>query len=190
MLFMDFDFSIPYVNLTSYFDSAFLSLLMEIRPFQLEDTEQIIPLIAAFRVELAAFKQNMRTPDLEEAKAELLEYVEMKYPIFVAQEENGILCGYLVGKIEQGVVWAESLYIRPECRNRGIGSRLYDEVERISAALGCETAYNWIHPNNTRIINFLRKRGYSVLNLIEIRKLRKNETPTQKITILEHSFDY
>ena len=40
------------------------------------------------------------------------------------------------------------------------------------------------------MIEFLRKRGYTVLNLIEIRKPYQGETLTQKITVGEHEFDY
>lgn len=41
-----------------------------------------------------------------------------------------------------------------------------------------------------RMIEFLRKRGYTVLNLIEIRKPWQNEKTTQKIIVGEHEFDY
>ena len=40
------------------------------------------------------------------------------------------------------------------------------------------------------MIEFLRKRGYTVLNLIEIRKPYQNENWTQTITVGEHEFDY
>lgn len=37
---------------------------------------------------------------------------------------------------------------------------------------------------------FLRKRGYTVLNLIEVRKPYKDEMLTQTITVGDHEFDY
>ena len=40
------------------------------------------------------------------------------------------------------------------------------------------------------MIEFLRKRGYTVLNLIEIRKPHKDEKLTQTIAVGEHEFDY
>lgn len=40
------------------------------------------------------------------------------------------------------------------------------------------------------MIEFLRKRGYTVLNLIEIRKPHKDETLTRQITVGKHAFDY
>lgn len=40
------------------------------------------------------------------------------------------------------------------------------------------------------MIDFLRKRGYTVLNLIEIRKPYKGKKLTQTIAVGEHEFDY
>ena len=54
---------------------------------------------------------------------------------------------------------------------------------------GC-TVYNYVHPNNHHMLEFLRKRGYTVLNLIEIRKPYKGEKLTQKIAVGDHKFDY
>ena len=40
------------------------------------------------------------------------------------------------------------------------------------------------------MIAFLRKRGYTVLNLIEIRKPYQGEKLAQVIQVGEHEFDY
>ena len=40
------------------------------------------------------------------------------------------------------------------------------------------------------MIEFLRKRGYTVLNLIEIRKPYQGEKLTQTIQVDQHTFDY
>lgn len=56
--------------------------------------------------------------------------------------------------------------------------------------LGGDTVYNWVHPNNDKIIPFLLKRGYNVLNLIEIRKPSGNEFLTQKINVGKYEYNY
>jgi RIO-like serine/threonine protein kinase len=56
--------------------------------------------------------------------------------------------------------------------------------------LGGDTVYNWLHPNNEMSISFLKKRGYDVLNLIEIRKRREDEKITQKIKVGKYEFNY
>ena len=50
--------------------------------------------------------------------------------------------------------------------------------------------YNYVHPNNHHMIDFLRKRGYTVLNLIEIRKPYQGEQLSQTIQVGERKFDY
>jgi hypothetical protein len=52
------------------------------------------------------------------------------------------------------------------------------------------SSYNWVHPNNDGIIAFLRKRGYGVLNLIELRGARPGASLTNKVRVGEHEFDY
>lgn len=64
------------------------------------------------------------------------------------------------------------------------------KAEKLAEVYGNETVYNYVHPNNHRMIEFLRKRGYTVLNLIEIRKPYQKEGLTQTITVGEHKFDY
>ena len=55
---------------------------------------------------------------------------------------------------------------------------------------GEDTVYNYVHPNNDGVIAFLRSMGYSVLNLIEIRKPYAGETLTTTIPVGAETFDY
>ena len=75
----------------------------------------------------------------------------------------------------------ESLFIREEYRRRGVASALHKQAEKVAASCGEKTVYNYVHPNNHRTIGFLRKWGYTVLNLIEIRKPYPNEKRTQTV---------
>lgn len=78
----------------------------------------------------------------------------------------------------------------PDYRRQGIATSLFKKAEELGKNLGSETIYNWVHPNNHKIIKFLKKQGYDVLNLIEIRKKISNEKLTEKIKINEHEFNY
>jgi len=57
------------------------------------------------------------------------------------------------------------------------------EAEQLAQEFDGDTVYNWIHPNNDRIISFLKKRGYNVLNLIEVRRARLGEETSEKIKV-------
>lgn len=167
---------------------AFLSHV-NIRSFSTGDKGDVVELMAKFRVVLASFRNKEAKEDIEEAKDELNSYLEKNYPIYVA-DLNGKIIGYLVCRIEDNTVWAEALYVLPEFRRKGIGSSLYQKAEKLAEEMGNETVYNWIHPNNEKIINFLGKKGYDVLNLVEIRKEREEENLTQTIQVDDHDFKY
>ena len=117
------------------------------------------------------------------------EYLAAGFPVFAALVD-GEYAGYAVCRVEAQVVWVESLFVREAFRRRGVASALHSKAEALAASYGEDTVYNYVHPNNHRMIRFLRSRGYTVLNLIEIRKPYKDERPTQIITVGDHEFDY
>ena len=154
------------------------------------DENQISVLIAKFRVELRGLKDVESDINIEESRMEFREYMDKEYAIFVAEDKNKNLMGYLVCRTEDDVVWAESLYVLSEHRRKGVASELYGKAEELAKELGEDQVYNWVHPNNHKIISFLSKRGYNVLNLIEIRKPSGNELLTQKINVGKYEYNY
>ena len=117
------------------------------------------------------------------------EYLSAKFPVYAALLD-GEYAGYVVCRVDSEVVWVESIFVREKYRLRGVATALHSKAEEIAASYGDDTVYNYVHPNNHRMIEFLRKRGYTVLNLIEIRKPYKDEKLTQTIAVGEHEFDY
>ena len=146
-------------------------------------------MVALFRVELRSCKGIATKPNLEAGREEMEEYLSAKFPVYAALVD-GEYAGYVVCRIDNEVVWVESIFVKEECRRHGVATALLSKAEEIAASYGDDTAYNYIHPNNHRMIEFLRKRGYTVLNLIEIRKPYKDEKLTQTIAVGEHEFDY
>ena len=151
--------------------------------------DALAEMVALFRVELRSYKGITSRANMEAGREEMEEYLSAKFPVFAALL-NGEYAGYVVCRIDNEVVWVESIFVKEEYRRKGIASALFGKAEEIAASYGDDTVFNYVHPNNHRIIQFLRKRGYTVLNLIEIRKPYKNETLTQTFTIGEHEFDY
>ena len=163
---------------------------MKIREVKLNDiNDELAEMVALFRVELRSYKGIASIPNIEAGKEEMEEYLLTKFPVFVALVD-GNYAGYMVCRIQDDIVWVESVYVKEEYRHLGIATALHDKAEKLAEAYGNETVYNYVHPNNHRMIEFLRKRGYTVLNLIEIRKPYKGEKLTQAITVGEHEFDY
>lgn len=160
-----------------------------VRAYRESDRQQMIQLIADMRVLLAGFRSIEAERNIESAREELDEYLKKGYPIYVHEKDERIL-GYLVCRVDDDVVWAESVYVLPDSRRLGVGSALYDEAERLAREKGSETVYNWVHPNNQISLEFLKSRGYTVLNLIEIRRPYDGESLTKRIPVGLNEFDY
>jgi len=151
---------------------------------------QLLNLIAQNRIALAKLSNREKVLDLDAAKEELDYYLKKNFPIFIAVNENQNLIGFTVCRVDDDVVWDELLFVVSEERRKGIGYALFNRAEQIAKELGGHTLYNWVHPNNYRSIPFLKKHGYEVLNLIELRKRLPGEEITQKIKIGKYEYDY
>ena len=149
----------------------------------------VAPLVAQFRVTLKAFKGITASPNENEGASELKEYLDAGFPVFTARKE-GVYCGYVVCRVDEPCVWVESLYVLPEFRRQGVASALFRKAEALAAAYGEDTVYNYVHPNNDGIIAFLKSRGYTVLNLIELRRPYAGEQLTRKLQVDQNEFDY
>lgn len=154
-----------------------------------EVNDALAQMVAQFRVELRSYKGIVSKPNMEAGQEEMEEYLAARFPMFAAVVD-GEYAGYVVCRVDNQVVWVESIFVREEYRRRGVASALHSKAEEIAASYGNDTVYNYVHPNNHRMIAFLRKCGYTVLNLIEIRKPYQGEKLTQVIQVGEHKFDY
>jgi GNAT superfamily N-acetyltransferase len=152
--------------------------------------DDLTKLLGLNRIALAELRSIKKELDLRAAEEELDYFLGNEFPIYLAIDEMEKILGFIVCKIEDDVVWGELLYVIPEFRRKGIGSALFAKAEGLAEKLGCETLYNWVHPNNFRSIPFLKKRGYNVINLIEVRKKVRSDIITQKIQVGKFEFDY
>ena len=162
---------------------------MKLVEIQLKDTDRVAPLAAAFRVQLKSYKGINTQPDIEAGKEEIIEFLNSGFPVF-AVEDDGALAGYIVCRIDEPCLWVEHIYVREDSRRKGVATMLFRKAEEIAASMGEDTVYNYVHPNNEGMIRFLASKGYTVLNLIEIRKPYKDERLTTTIHVEKEAFDY
>ena len=162
---------------------------MLVRKVDEGNKSDISVLIAKFRVELKSYKGIYSKENIVAAQEEFSEYIASGFPIY-ASYHNEECVGYMVCRVEEPVVWVESLYVVEEMRRNGVASLLYDKAEILAKSYGEDTVYNYVHPNNDGMIRFLAKHGYDVLNLIEIRKKIPDEALTEKITVRGNVFNY
>ena len=153
------------------------------------DVDRLAPLAADFRVTLNGYRSIASSPKVEEAKEEILAFLNAGFPVY-AVEDGSELAGYMVCRIDAPCLWVEHLFVRDEYRRRGVATLLFEKAEEIGRAMGEDTVFNFVHPNNLGMIDFLRDKGYTVLNMIEIRKPYKGERLTTTIPVGDAVFDY
>ena len=162
---------------------------MKLIQIKAEDADRLAPLIADFRVILDGYRGIVSQPGVEAARAEIMEFLNAGFPVFAA-EDGGELIGYTVCRIDEPCLWVEHLFVRDDYRRRGAGTLLYEKAEELARSMGEDTVFNFVHPNNRGMIDFLRTKGYTVLNMIEIRKPYKGEQLTATIPVGDAVFDY
>ena len=162
---------------------------MELVEIRLKDADRIAPLVAAFRIQLKAYKGINAQPNVEAGKEEVIEFLNSGFPIY-AVAHDGALAGYIVCRIDEPCLWVEHIYVREDFRRKGVATMLFRKAEEIAASMGEDTVYNYVHPNNEGMIRFLASKGYTVLNMIEIRKPYKDEKLTATIHVEKEAFDY
>ena len=151
--------------------------------------DQTAELLSLFRNQLRKYKGIDNKPDIDSASKELTSILKDNNYLIYLCLKNKIVVGYMVLKID-GVIWVEQIYVIESYRRKGIASLLYKEAEKTSSNIGEETLFNCVHPNNKAIISFLKSKGYTVLNLIEIRKPYKDEKLNTVIKVGNNDFDY
>ncbi len=162
---------------------------MEIIRIGIVDADKVAPLVAAFRTQLKSYKGIRSQPDPEAGKEEILEYLQSGFPVY-AVEDRGAFAGYIVCRIDKPCLWVEHIFVREDYRRKGVATILFNKAEEIAASMGEDTVYNFVHPNNENMIRFLRSKGYTVLNMIEIRKPYKGEKLNTTIHVEKEAFDY
>ena len=169
--------------------AGFMEENMELIRIEVPDADRIAPLVAAFRTQLKSYKGIKSQPDTEAGTEEILEYLESGFPVY-AVEDSGAFVGYIVCRIDDPCLWIEQIFVREDSRRKGIATMLFSKAEEIAASMGEDTVYNFVHPNNEKMIQFLRSKGYTVLNMIEIRKPYKGEKLNTTIHVGNEAFDY
>lgn len=162
---------------------------MELVEIRLEDVDKVAPLVAAFRIQLKSYKGIKAQPNIEDGKEEIIEFLKSGFPVY-GVEDNGALVGYIVCRIDEPCLWVEHIYVQEDSRRKGVATMLFRKAEEIAATMGEDTVYNYVHPNNEGMIRFLGSKGYTVLNMIEIRKPYKDEKLTTTIHVEKETFDY
>ncbi len=104
-----------------------------IRNAEIKDAERLRE-IYSYYVENTAVSFEYHTPSLSEFEKRI-ENISRNYPYLVCEEDGKIL-GYVYASAyssREAYSWtaATSIYLDKDCRRKGIGAKLYEELERL-----------------------------------------------------------
>jgi GNAT superfamily N-acetyltransferase len=93
--------------------------------------------------------------------------------IFVAEDNNKII-GYLAGDIKNATSWrkkmkiveGESMFVLPEYRSQGIGSKLFEEFFKWAKEKGATRVSLTASFANVKAIKFYKKLGFKEYDLV------------------------
>ena len=135
---------------------------MAIRMANVGDLPRILEIYGPY-VENTAISFEYVTPTLEEFTRRFLGITE-KFP-WLVWEEDGVILGYAYGSLpfeRAAYRWSAeaSIYLCPEAQGRGIGRKLYGELEKILQQQGYRKVYAIITTANEGSQAFHKAVGY------------------------------
>jgi len=111
------------------------------------------------------------------------------WTIVAEEEESGQLVGFARWEERDGAFFGRELFVLPEYRGQGIGTRLQEEVERRAREAGADAFFISVVPHNQHMLAFAYRRGYDTLNTQELRKELQEERPRRgQVTLLGLEF--
>ena len=129
-------------------------ITLKIKLISKNESKLVAPLVALYRVALKEFKGIHALPDNIAGLNEIEEYLDAGFPCFVAIEQDDYL-GYIVCRIDEPIVWVESIFVQENYRGKGIAAALFNKAEELAKSYGESTVYNYVHPNNERMISWI-----------------------------------
>lgn len=151
------------------------------------NNREFTQMVFEMRLLMNKFNQSEQMVSISEATNEANSYFTENRSVFVFEQNNELL-GYSVLKFEEEVCWLDWLFVNQDYHGQGIASKLFDHAEELAKNLGNDQLYVWVHPDNDCMLKFLKKKGYDVLNLLEVKKEKEN--PSTVISVLNNKFRY
>jgi GNAT superfamily N-acetyltransferase len=162
-----------------------------IRPATTDDLLDLAPLYREFFSLHRRFLGN-RAPltDTEAAETARQALAQPQSWLLVGEDcETEDLAGFVRWEEREGAFFGRELFVRPEHRGQGLGTRLQEAAERRVGAAGADAFFISVVPHNREMLAFAHCRGYDTLNTLELRKELGEERPRRsRVTLFDLDF--
>ena len=138
---------------------------IKIRDVLPEDAERIQEIYSPY-VSDTVISFEITVPDKSEMKKRIKKLLANAFPYIVAENETGTVVGYAYadkfGEREAyRYSFTISIYLDMEVQSRGIGQKLYDELEKRMTKMGIVQVLSAITGKNEKSLKFHEKNGFT-----------------------------
>lgn len=138
---------------------------MIIREATKDDFDQLLDL--SFQLEVNHSELEGEKPNPDELKKKisrnLMKYMNEKTERFFVAEDGGHLVGFVDGEVSKslsGIGWVGNLYVKPEFRKQGLGTKLMEKITQWLKNQGVKVVEFTVHEKNQEALSFYRNLGY------------------------------
>ena len=137
---------------------------IKIRDVLSEDAERIQEIYSPYVAD-TTISFEITVPDKLEIKRRIEKALSNRFPYIVAENENGTVVGYAYadrfGEREAyRYSFTISIYLDMKVQSRGIGQKLYDELEKRMKKMGIVQVVSAITGKNEKSLKFHEKNGF------------------------------
>jgi len=133
---------------------------MHIRPFQLSDQEAVVSLWR---------RSDLVRPWNDPAK-DIQRKLVVRPDLFLVGELDGEIIASVMAGYEGHRGWLNYLAVAPEHQRRGYARAIVEEAERLLRQAGCPKINLQVRTSNRGVIEFYRRVGYSVDEVVSMGK--------------------
>jgi ribosomal protein S18 acetylase RimI-like enzyme len=133
---------------------------MEIRPYQETDEFSVVQLWTD-----CGLVAQWNNPNLDIERK-----LNVQREMFLVGMIDGAIVATVMAGYEGHRGWINYLAVHPDCQGSGIGKLIMEEAEKLLREMGCPKINLQVRSTNVHIIEFYKKIGYKIDNVVSLGK--------------------
>ena len=140
---------------------------MQIRPYDPTDEAAVV----------ALWERCGLTRPWNDPHKDIRRKLAVRPDLFLVGELDGAVVGTVMAGYDGHRGWVNYLGVDPACRRRGVGRALMAEAERLLRLDGCPKINLQVRTSNTEAIEFYRRIGFAVDDVVSLGKRLEHDGP-------------
>jgi ribosomal protein S18 acetylase RimI-like enzyme len=140
---------------------------MQIRPFQPSDQEAVV----------ALWEECELVRAWNDPRKDIRRKLTVRPDLFLVGVVDGRIVAAIMAGYEGHRGWLNYLAVALDCRRQGLGRAMVAEAERRLLAAGCPKINLQVRSSNQAVIEFYRRIGYGMDDVVSMGKRLENDEP-------------